>query len=57
MRLAVGGQRGVLTLRRLTGRKERRHQPIVDCLLKVSDPPKQWVKHWPMVLFSDHISV
>ncbi|KAK4700703.1 hypothetical protein P7C70_g5540, partial [Phenoliferia sp. Uapishka_3] len=39
------------------GMEERGHQPIVDCLVKVSDSPKQWARHLPMVLFADRISM
>ncbi|KAK4701377.1 hypothetical protein P7C70_g4856, partial [Phenoliferia sp. Uapishka_3] len=38
------------------GQEERGHQPIVDCLVKISDSPKMWAKHLPMVLFADRIS-
>ncbi|KAK4693986.1 hypothetical protein P7C70_g8824, partial [Phenoliferia sp. Uapishka_3] len=39
------------------GMEERGHQPLVDCLIKISDTPKSWARHLPMVLFADHISM
>ncbi|KAK4690749.1 hypothetical protein P7C70_g9499, partial [Phenoliferia sp. Uapishka_3] len=39
------------------GMEERGHQPLVDCLIKISDTPKSWARHLPMVLFADRISM
>ncbi|KAK4700761.1 hypothetical protein P7C70_g5481, partial [Phenoliferia sp. Uapishka_3] len=39
------------------GMEERGHQPLVDTLVKISDSPKMWAKHLPMVLFADRISM
>ncbi|KAK4701455.1 hypothetical protein P7C70_g4776, partial [Phenoliferia sp. Uapishka_3] len=39
------------------GMEERGHQPLVDCLIKISDTPKSWGRHLPMVLFADRISM
>ncbi|KAK4701125.1 hypothetical protein P7C70_g5112, partial [Phenoliferia sp. Uapishka_3] len=39
------------------GMEERGHQPLVDTLVKISDSPRMWAKHLPMVLFADRISM
>ncbi|KAK4698933.1 hypothetical protein P7C70_g7335, partial [Phenoliferia sp. Uapishka_3] len=38
------------------GQEERGHQPLVDCLVKITDSPKMWAKNLPLVLFCDRIS-
>ncbi|KAK4699351.1 hypothetical protein P7C70_g6909, partial [Phenoliferia sp. Uapishka_3] len=39
------------------GQEERGHQELVNCLVKITDSPKAWAKHLPMVLFADRISM
>jgi hypothetical protein len=39
------------------GLVKRGHQPVVDALQKISNTPREWLKHFHWVLWADRISM